>query len=76
MSKAYIRRNIKPIAVILFLIVFYLFVAMKSEFLFGADGSVKQFGLGNTTRTVLPLWLIAGTLGILSYMAVLYYIIM
>ncbi len=76
MNKAYIRRNVKYIAIIVFLIVFYLIVSLKPSFLFDQDGSVKQFGIGNTKRTVIPLWMIAGTLGILSYMAVLYYIIL
>ena len=53
-----------------------MFVALKPSFLFEQDGSVKQFGIGNTKKTVIPLWLIAGVLGILSYMTVLYYIIL
>ena len=76
MNKAYVRRNIKYISIIIFLFVFYMFVALKPSFLFEQDGSVKQFGIGNTKKTVIPLWLIAGVLGILSYMTVLYYIIL
>jgi uncharacterized protein with PQ loop repeat len=75
MSKAYIRKNIKHISIILFLISFYAIIYASPSFLFAADGSVRHFGFGNTTRTVLPIWLIAGILGILSYMVVLYYII-
>lgn len=76
MNKAYIRQNIKYISIILFLVIFYVFVSAQPPFLFNVDGSVKQFGFGNTSKTILPIWLIAGVLGILSYMAVLYYLIL
>jgi len=76
MNKAYIRKNIKYISIILFLFVFYIVIALKPSFLFEPDGSIKNFGFGNTNKTILPIWLIAGVLGILSYMAVLYYIIL
>ena len=75
MIKAYIRKNIKHISIIIFLVSFYAIISVRPLFLFAADGSVRHFGFGNTTRTILPIWLIAGILGILSYMVVLYYII-
>jgi hypothetical protein len=76
MNKLYVRKNIKHISIILFLFVFYIFVSLKPSFLFEPDGSIKQFGFGNTKKTIIPIWLIAGVLGILSYMSVLYYIIL
>jgi hypothetical protein len=76
MNKAYIRKNIKYISIILFLFVFYMVIALKPAFLFEPDGSIKNFGFGHTNKTILPVWLIAVVLGILSYMSVLYYIIL
>jgi|TARA_B100001093_G_C26502311_1_gene873845 hypothetical protein len=76
MNKAYIRRNIKYISIIIFLVLFYVIVELKPSFIFETDGSVKQFGVGHSKKTVIPLWVVAGSLGILSYMMVLYYIIM
>ena len=55
---------------------FYVIVELKPSFIFETDGSVKQFGVGHSKKTVIPLWVVAGSLGILSYMMVLYYIIM
>lgn len=76
MMKAYVRKNILYISIIIFLILFYILVLTKPTFLFDNDGSVKHFGVGHTTKTVLPLWFIALCLGILSYMMVLYYLIL
>jgi len=38
------------------------------------DGSIRQFGVGYRNKTILPVWLLAIILGILSYLFVLYYL--
>jgi hypothetical protein len=47
---------------------------MKPKFMFNKDGTIKNFGLGYTKKTVLPIWLIAIILAIISYVVVIYYI--
>jgi hypothetical protein len=46
----------------------------KPGFLFKNDGSIREFGVGYRNKTILPIWLLAIILGILSYLFVLYYL--
>jgi hypothetical protein len=45
---------------------------MNPSFLYNEDGSLREFGVGYSSKTVLPIWLIAILLGILSYLFVYY----
>lgn len=47
---------------------------MMPAFLYNNDGSLKQFGVGYKNKTILPVWLLAIVLGILSYCAVRFYV--
>jgi len=44
------------------------------HFLYNQDGSLREFGLGYRKKTVVPIWLVALILAILSYLCVLYYL--
>ena len=46
----------------------------KPSFIFNKDGSFRQFGVGRSRKTVIPIWLLAFIIGILSYLAVAYYV--
>lgn len=69
-----IIQNIKSISLLIYVVIFTLLILNKPIFLFNGDGSVKEFGLNNINKTVLPLWLIIIGIAILSYMGVLYYL--
>jgi len=69
-----IIQNIKSISLLIYVVFFILLILNKPIFLFNGDGSVKEFGLNNINKTVLPLWLIIIGIAILSYMGVLYYL--
>lgn len=56
----------------LYVIVFMLVQYMNPSFIYNEDGSLREFGVGYSSKTVLPIWLIAILLGILSYLAVYY----
>jgi hypothetical protein len=47
---------------------------MQPGFLYNNDGTIREFGLGQRRKTVLPVWLLSIILGILSYITVLYII--
>ena len=47
---------------------------MKPGFLYKSDGSIREFGVGYKNKTILPIWLLSIILGILCYLAVMYYI--
>ena len=74
MNKTYIRENITLIAVILFVIIFGIIQMMKPACFYNRDGSIREFGIGYKNKTILPIWLLSLVLGILCYLAVLYYI--
>ena len=74
MVKLFIRNHVILVTMILFLSLFSLLVIMKPKFMFNKDGTIKNFGLGYTKKTVLPIWLIAIILAIISYFVVIYYI--
>jgi hypothetical protein len=74
MYKTYIRENITLIAVILFVIIFGLIQMMKPACFYNRDGSIREFGIGYRNKTILPIWLLSLVLGILCYLAVLYYV--
>jgi hypothetical protein len=74
LTNSFIRKNINSFAIFLFLIIFIFINLTKPSFLYNRDGTLRQFGLGQKRKTVIPIWLLSIVLGILSYLAILYYI--
>jgi hypothetical protein len=67
-----IRNNLAGSAILLYVIVFMLVQYMNPSFLYNEDGSLREFGIGYSSKTVLPIWLVAIILGIISYLTVYY----
>ena len=74
MYKTYIRENITLVAVVLFVIIFGIIQMIKPSCFYNRDGSIREFGVGYRNKTILPIWLLSLVLGILCYLAVLYYV--
>jgi len=74
MNYNFIRKNINSFAILLFLVLFSLLNFVQPGFLYNNNGTLREFGLGQRRKTVLPIWLLSLLLGILSYLAVLYFI--
>ncbi len=74
MYKTYIRENITLVAVMLFIIIFGTIQMMKPACFYNRDGSIREFGIGYRNKTILPIWLLSLVLGILCYLALLYYV--
>jgi hypothetical protein len=74
MYKNYIRENITLVSVILFVIIFGTIQIMKPLCFYNKDGSIREFGIGYRNKTILPVWLLSIVLGILCYLAVMYYV--
>ena len=70
--KNIIRNNLAGSAILLYVIVFMLVQYANPTFLYNDDGSLREFGIGYSSKTVLPIWIVAIVLGILSYLAVYY----
>lgn len=74
MLKNYARQNTALVSIILFLFIFGSIQMMKPRCFYNKDGSLRDFGIGYKNKTILPVWLLSIILGILSYLAVLFYI--
>lgn len=74
MYKTYVRENITLISIVLFIIIFGGIQMMKPACFYNKDGSIREFGVGYRNKTILPIWLLSLVLGILCYLAVLYYV--
>lgn len=74
MYKNYIREHKTLAAIILFIIIFGFIQIKKPACFYNKDGSIREFGIGYKNKTILPVWLLSIILGILCYLAVLYYV--
>ena len=74
MYTTYIRENKPLVAIILFVFIFTIIQMMKPACFYNKDGSIREFGVGYKNKTILPIWLLSLVLGILCYLAVLYYV--
>lgn len=70
-SRGFIQNNVPAAAILLFSVVFILVQVIKPSFLYNRDGSLRAFGIGSKHKTVVPMWLVAIVLGIMSYFIVL-----
>ncbi len=74
MYRTYIRENITLVSIVLFIIIFGTIQMMKPACFYNRNGSIRDFGIGYRNKTILPIWLLSLLLGILCYLAVLYYV--
>ena len=74
MYKNYIRENTILVAIILFIIIYGSIQIIKPNCFYNKDGSIREFGIGYRNKTILPIWLLSLVLGILCYLAVIYYV--
>uniref|UniRef100_A0A6C0JU54 Uncharacterized protein n=1 Tax=viral metagenome TaxID=1070528 RepID=A0A6C0JU54_9ZZZZ len=69
-----IKKNITQFAILIFIILYGGIVISNSPFIFNPDGTLKLFGIGFTTRSVLPAWLLSVIFAIISYFIIIYYV--
>jgi len=74
MYRSYIAKHPTLVSILLFLVIFATIQLGKPGFLYNNDGSLREFGIGYRNKTILPVWLLAILLGILSYLFVLFYL--
>lgn len=72
--KNVVRTHKVACAIFLFLLIFSGIHYAQPNLLYNSDGSFRTFGVGYRQKTVIPIWLVAVALGILCYLAVLYYL--
>lgn len=70
-SREFVRGHATSSAILLFSALFVLVQVIKPSFLYNSDGSLRAFGIGTKNKTVVPMWLVAIILGIMSYFVVI-----
>ncbi len=76
LNRSFIRVNRINISILLFLIMFGIIHYIKPSIIYTKDGGFRQFGIGYREKTILPIWLVAIFLAILSQLAVMYYLLL
>jgi hypothetical protein len=71
-NQYFIKQHITSFSILVFLAAFAAVQAFKPRFMYNEDGSLRQFGIGFQRKTVVPVWLVAIIIAILSYLLVLY----
>ena len=74
MFRNFIRQNITTSSILLYIIIFATIQLLQPAFLYNTNGSLRDFGVGYKNKTILPIWLLSIILGILSYLAVMYFV--
>lgn len=75
LNRTFIRKHLVSFATLLFVGLYVMIIKLKPGFLYNHDGTLRTFGVGYKNRTVIPVWLLAITLAILSYLGILYYLV-
>ena len=73
MYRNIIRNNSLFISILIFVILFTAIHIAKPSCFYNKDGSIREFGIGYKNKTIFPIWLLSIVLGILCYLAVMYY---
>lgn len=68
-----IQQNVPMFSILLFITFYIVILSFKPAFLYNSDGSLRQFGIGFSKKTVFPVWLLAIGLSIMSYFLIFYY---
>lgn len=59
--------NTIHISILLYLLTMIVIWILKPNMIFNKKGEAKEFGVGRNDRTILPLWLVAILVSILTY---------
>ena len=74
MYNNYIKENMTLITVVLFILIFGFIQMLKPACFYNKDGDIREFGIGYKNKTIFPIWLLSIVLGILCYLAVMFYL--
>jgi len=67
MNSIYIKNNITAISFIVLAVCVFIVYEVKPSFIYNIDESFKKFGLGNNSKTIIPIWVFILILAILIY---------
>jgi len=62
------------VAILLFILLFSIIHYLKPDIVYNKDGGFRPFGVGYRNKTVVPIWIVAIIIAVLSYLMVLNYL--
>ena len=71
MPSHFIRKYATTISIALFAVFYFVLSTYKPGFVFSKEGNIREFGVGQSNKTILPLWLVSLLLGIISYFVIM-----
>jgi hypothetical protein len=74
LNKSFVRVNKTSIAICIFIAAFLSIHTLKPALFYTPEGGFREFGVGYKQKTVVPIWVGAIILAVLSYLAVMYYL--
>ena len=73
MYRSFVKKYVVSLSILLFVIAFLLLQHAAPSFLYKKNGHIRKFGVGYKEKTILPIWLLALVMSILSYVLICYY---
>lgn len=74
MLNIFTRQNAVSLTIVLYMFIYSIINYLKPNLIYTDTGLLRQFGLGLSKKTVIPLWVASISIAILSYVCVLYII--
>jgi len=74
LNRTYIRGNITLVTITIFICIYGMILYLKPGIIYNNDGSIRQFGLNSSKKTIIPMWLLSILMAIATYLLVLYYL--
>jgi len=71
----FVLKNRLLMSMIVFTVFFGITMIIKPNFIINNDGSFREFGVGTTSKTVIPMWVFVIFIALMSYYAVNYSIV-
>ena len=72
LNKRFLQQNKTIASILLYFTIFGIIMYIKPNFIFGRLGELREFGVGSKQKTILPVWLVAIFIGILSYFMIMW----
>lgn len=72
MNLHYIRSNTLEVSILCFLLLYISIHVIQPGMIYDHHGCLRQFGINQTQKTILPAWLVAIIVAILSYLGILF----
>ena len=76
MYRVFIRKNKIVVTILLFISLYTLINYLQPNIFYEKNGSLRDFGINRSSRTIFPVWLFSIYISIVSYLMVSLYLLM